>query len=249
MAARKYTVYPVLWGGSCQCGCGLPTRIAPYTRTLQGWVGGQPVPFRLNHKPSKLLDTHVIDPVSGCWMWPGVLSKEGYGRIRRFGKLIQAHRVYYERVHGQIPDGLDIDHLCHTRDKTCPGGITCLHRRCVNPDHLAPVTLPENVRRGRNAKLTDAQVREIRAARGKAGYRELAKRYGVRPQYIHTLWRGEAWDGSGTSQPIIVHRPTISPDMRATILAARGQELAEPLSRRLGVGAATVRRIWSTESE
>jgi hypothetical protein len=49
---------------------------------------------------------------------------------------------------GEIPEGLVLDHLCKTR---------C----CVNPWHLEPVTLLENIRRGdhpyektRNGKKT-----------------------------------------------------------------------------------------------
>ena len=47
-----------------------------------------------------------------------------------------------------IPEGLVIDHLCHNRDSSCPGARACMHRRCVNPDHLEPTTIEENQRRG-----------------------------------------------------------------------------------------------------
>lgn len=83
-----------------------------------------------------------------CWPWTGLLSEAGYGILSVEGKNTGAHRVAYELGVGPIPPGLHIDHKCHTRDLSCPGGHACLHRRCCNPVHLEPVTPLENVRRG-----------------------------------------------------------------------------------------------------
>lgn len=68
-----------------------------------------------------------------CWLWLGVTDEKGYGR---FGKRA-AHRMTYELLVGPIPDGLQIDHLCRVRN-------------CVNPAHLEPVTLRENLARSSN---------------------------------------------------------------------------------------------------
>jgi hypothetical protein len=95
-----------------------------------------------------------------CWLWEGCIQ-QGYGRVRGSlgGRVEQAHRVAYELEVGPIPDGLDLDHTCHN-DTECPGGFSCLHRRCVNPAHLEPVTRVENVYRshvspgGVNARKT-----------------------------------------------------------------------------------------------
>ena len=79
-----------------------------------------------------------------CWQWTGTTSS-GYGMIDGKG----AHRVAYEDKVGPIPDGMQIDHLCHTRaaeSGTCPGG-ECEHRRCCNPAHMEPVTHAQNVAR------------------------------------------------------------------------------------------------------
>ncbi len=99
----------------------------------------------------------------GCWQWTGTRSK-GYGRYRvglqSEGGMARAHRHAYEVLVGPIGDGLTLDHTCHGRDESCPGGLTCLHRRCVNPAHLEPMTNAENQRRSPNtlASLSAAKT-------------------------------------------------------------------------------------------
>ncbi len=78
----------------------------------------------------------------GCWTWHGDLAVNGYGSFR-YGPMAggqkqrvgRAHRLAYEIFVDSIPDGLVIDHLCR-------------NRRCVNPNHLEPVTHQENLLRG-----------------------------------------------------------------------------------------------------
>lgn len=50
-------------------------------------------------------------------------------------------------VNGFLTPGLQVDHTCHEADASCPGGVGCLHRLCVNPAHLEEVTNRENRRR------------------------------------------------------------------------------------------------------
>lgn len=95
---------------------------------------------------------------SDCWPWLASTSYDGYGRIRltgRRGRMVLAHRFAYEQLVGSIPDGLDLDHRCHSEAVargSCAGGSSCPHRACVNPAHLEPVTRLENTRRGRGAR-------------------------------------------------------------------------------------------------
>lgn len=75
-----------------------------------------------------------VDASGDCWLWTGGKVRDGYGKFGHKGRTVQAHRFAYELVRGPIPDGLTIDHLC-------------ARPLCVNPNHLEPVTLAENVRR------------------------------------------------------------------------------------------------------
>lgn len=79
-----------------------------------------------------------VNAESGCWEWTAALTTKGYGMIGSGVpecRLLAAHRVAYEIYVGPIASGLQVDHLCRVR-------------RCVNPDHLEPVSAQENVRRG-----------------------------------------------------------------------------------------------------
>lgn len=76
------------------------------------------------------------DGPNGCWLWTGTIERTGYGRFWLGGRQEIAHRASYALLIGPIPEGLTIDHLCRVR-------------ACVNPDHLEPVTLAENIRRER----------------------------------------------------------------------------------------------------
>lgn len=74
---------------------------------------------------------------NGCWRWTGKMDGR-YGRCGGPGSNRLAHRAAYMLLVGPIPDGLTIDHLCR-------------NTWCVNPAHLEPVSLVENLKRMHSA--------------------------------------------------------------------------------------------------
>lgn len=94
--------------------------------------------------------TKVSIADNGCWIWNKVVTPNGYGQFRLGKGMMLAHRAAYQLFIGPIPDGLEIDHLCHSNDLSCSGGTSCPHRLHVNPFHcLEPVTRKQNIQRGR----------------------------------------------------------------------------------------------------
>jgi hypothetical protein len=74
--------------------------------------------------------------------WPNL---NGYYRVTLSGGArVYAHRRAYERVHGPIPEGLVLDHLCR-------------NRWCCNPEHLQPVSNMENILRGESPPARNAR--------------------------------------------------------------------------------------------
>jgi hypothetical protein len=103
---------------------------------------------------SKVVEGEVPEYASElgrCWIFTSPRFSCGYGN---FGVTsgpyrktnLYAHRWLYERLVVEIPEDLELDHLCRVR-------------ACVNPYHLDPVTHAVNVQRGR------AQAPEVRVAR------------------------------------------------------------------------------------
>lgn len=77
-----------------------------------------------------------VDKSGDCWEWTAYRAKNGYGMISvRTGHPALAHRVAWQLERGDIPAGMQLDHLCRNRG-------------CVNPDHLEVVSNKTNTLRG-----------------------------------------------------------------------------------------------------
>lgn len=108
---------------------------------------------------------------------------------------VRAARVIWESVHGPIPDGLEINHKNGDHGDDAIANLELVTNQ-ENIDHSIRTGLKRVARgeRARAAKLTEVQVREIRA-RLVAGESQtsVARRYGVTQGAVSQLHRGRTW--------------------------------------------------------
>lgn len=131
------------------------------------------------------------EPNSGCWLWIGSASPNGYGALVVRGKKTKAHRYSWMLHNGNIPDGMWVLHKCDVP-------------ACVNPEHLFLGSCADNVsdrdakgrqasgERNGSAKLAPQQVDEIR--KSVLSQRKLAKIYGVSFGAISKIKTGRYWN-------------------------------------------------------
>lgn len=139
-----------------------------------------------------------VDKTNGCWLWTGSVNNWGYGRVKTtFTRERGAHRISWELHNGAIPKGLLVLHNCDTP-------------RCVNPAHLRLGTDADNAAdkaarlrsnhgvKGNHAKLTEDQVRYVRATYRKTGPNQgngsrIARELGVGPGVVYAICLGRTW--------------------------------------------------------
>lgn len=124
----------------------------------------------------------------GCLEWSGAQTTKGYGLTRSKGRNTTAHRIAWELVNGQIPDGMLVCHKCD-------------NPRCCNVDHLFLGTPEDNQRdmdnKGRRVRitvLTQAQVMEMRSGKF-SGWsdRKIALYFGISRSHAQKIRKRESW--------------------------------------------------------
>lgn len=143
-----------------------------------------------------------------CWEWQGAVTSAGYGNLTWHGQHVQAHRVAYYLAKGGIALQTGFRHEGKAKRYKRFVLHKCDNRLCCNPAHLFLGSMRTNLldayrkkrkaqpRSGHaNAKLTPAQVLEIRSVYDAGGVRQvdLAKQYGVSQRVISLVVRRETY--------------------------------------------------------
>ena len=87
-------------------------------------------------KRSSICDINSSYNSTYCIVWTGWLNHNGYGEFtitkNTIKKHYRAHVVAYELKYGKVLEGYIVHHKCY-------------NRKCINPDHLEPKTIEENL--------------------------------------------------------------------------------------------------------
>lgn len=151
------------------------------------------------HLAMRLANGCAMNDVTGCWEWQRHRNNHGYGKLTINGRGCYAHRLSYQLVKGDLPQGMEVLHSCD-------------NPACINPEHLSAGTHSQNmkdctfkgrakmptvsVRGERNgaAKLREVDIRSIRRLLDK-GWRQsdIAVRFGISQSQVSQIKRGKSW--------------------------------------------------------
>lgn len=101
----------------------------------------------------RLLLDRYVQVRDDCWLWLGRVNHQGYVRVQvRVGDTrpsFYVHRLVAEAYRGDL-HGEQIHH-------------TCANRRCLNPEHLIPVTANENMAEMKARQYYIRRIKELEA--------------------------------------------------------------------------------------
>lgn len=175
-------------------------------QAARGWCSAHYACWRERGDPNRISTPHgapkrflyeVVLRYDGdeCVTWPYTHDGKGYGQIWYEGRMQTVSRIVCEIVQGAPPTPQ------HQAAHICGRGTM----GCVTPAHLRWATRIENsadklrhgtVNRGaRNgaARLSEADVHEIRALKGRMSLTEIGAKFDIHPGHIKTIQRGRKW--------------------------------------------------------
>jgi len=138
-----------------------------------------------------------VDQTGDCWPWTKYCNSDGYGKAWFNGRQERAHVLAWYFSNGTIPADLCVLHKCDNPP-------------CCNPSHLFLGTQLDNMRdrdakgrgaivivlgeRNGNAKLTEADVLEIKALLAKGVLpKVVADQFGVGRRMVSYIKTGKNW--------------------------------------------------------
>ena len=77
-----------------------------------------------------------------CLVWTGYINDWGYGVIRVEDKAVSTHRYAWQLANGPIPEGMELDHICH-------------NPACCNVAHLRIASREQNAQNLSGAMRTN----------------------------------------------------------------------------------------------
>lgn len=134
-----------------------------------------------------------------CWIWAGVLHKDGYGRLKVSSESKKVSRLAYEAWVGPIPPGEGY-HGTVVRHR-------CDVRACINPAHLELGSNADNMRdkalRGEGYNKWEDHARAVldwdtvtRIRASSDPHTVMARKLGVSVSSVYRVRAGKAWPES-----------------------------------------------------
>lgn len=179
-------------------GCGKPFNAKGFCKNhyLRWRRHGDPLAGYIDRGETlKFLISACEISTNNCIYWPYAKSSAGYGQLTVDGVRLFAHRMVCERVHGKPLS--PSYHAAHS----CGKG----HLGCINPRHLSWKTRAENEadkiahgtsnhgERCGSAKLTWAEVAELRHIGRSMSAADLAKKFGISKYTVFSILAGRTW--------------------------------------------------------
>lgn len=163
---------------------------------LRKWRHGDPLAGGTGWGAARrFYEEHVLQAdTDECVTWPYATTR-GYGTIRVGGRTHSVSRLACRHRNGPEPSPQ------HEAAHSCGRG----HLGCVNPRHLRWATKAENMadqyahgvrvmgERHGNAKITEDDVREIRALNGVLPKARVAKMFNISRENVRDIQSGRRW--------------------------------------------------------
>ena len=131
-------------------GCATPVRARGWCNLhYRRWMRSGTTELNRGGTSEQKLSRNTV-PDGECLVWTAFKSVDGYGKMKVGPKVRSAHVVSWELANGEVPEGMEVDHICH-------------NRACVNVAHLRLATRSQNMwNRGGAQSTSSSGVRGVR---------------------------------------------------------------------------------------